>query len=260
MCEMAMTTGKMLQPPSSGTTVLPGFSATMLVGTRRQPSAAAHDALLPFFAMLFVATLAFIVTQTPRLPELPAPARNAVLVLHKAITALTPKFLVINAQAPAAATAYEQEMAMGPRQLLHRWDPLIAKASARFGVPAEWIRAVIRAESGGRTMTGEDQPITSRAGAMGLMQVMAETYRDMRLQYHLGADPYAPYDNIVAGTAYLRRLHARYGFPDMFAAYNDGPGNFERRQADGTQLPSETREYLTRVAGTVDRHHRRYRA
>jgi soluble lytic murein transglycosylase-like protein len=88
---------------------------------------------------------------------------------------------------------------------------------------------------------------------------MPETYNDMREAYGLGQDPYAPEDNIVAGTAYLRRLHARYGFPAMFAAYNDGPGNYERRMADGTSLPAETRNYVVEVAGSLERHHRHYR-
>src|SRR3546814_3954130 len=50
---------------------------------------------------------------------------------------------------------------------LDRWQPFIAEAADRFDIPAAWIRAVMQAESGGRT-TLDGSPITSRAGAMGL--------------------------------------------------------------------------------------------
>src|SRR3546814_6889793 len=54
---------------------------------------------------------------------------------------------------------------------VQRWRPFIAEASARFGIPAAWIERVMRAESGGRTRL-HGEPITSWAGAMGLMQLM----------------------------------------------------------------------------------------
>src|SRR3546814_7365352 len=47
---------------------------------------------------------------------------------------------------------------------LDRWQPFIAEAADRFDIPAAWIRAVMQAESGGRT-TLDGRPITSRAGA-----------------------------------------------------------------------------------------------
>jgi membrane-bound lytic murein transglycosylase B len=141
---------------------------------------------------------------------------------------------------------------MTPHQRMQRWAPLIAQASKRFGVPQSWIRAVMLAESGGRTMMGEGQPIISSAGAVGLMQLMPSTYADMRAQYGLGADPYNPHDNIIAGAAYLRWLRQKYDYPEMFAAYNDGPGNLEARLAAGGLLPAETRLYLVQVTGTVE--------
>jgi hypothetical protein len=129
--------------------------------------------------------------------------------------------------APMAALAFSQEQQMGFAALMHRWDPLIVQASRRFDVPEKWIRIVMQVESGGRTMSGEKQPIVSRAGAMGLMQLMPSTYRDMRAEFGLGPDPFAPRDNIFAGAAYLRWLNGKYGYPAMFAAYNDGPGHLE---------------------------------
>jgi len=121
-------------------------------------------------------------------------------------------------------------------------------------VPKAWIRTVMAHESGGRTMLGEDRPIVSRAGAVGLMQVLPATYDQMAEQHRLGANPFDARDNIMAGTAYLRWLHQRYGFPKMFAAYNAGPG----RVAQGGRLPAETRAYVggitksLKVAGNAD--------
>jgi hypothetical protein len=132
-----------------------------------------------------------------------------------------------------------------------RWDDFIAEASSKYSVPQSWIRAVMQAESGGRTMLAENQPITSTAGAMGLMQLMPQTYRDMRLQNGLGSDPYDPHDNIMAGTAYLRFLRSKYPYPTMFAAYNDGPGNLEARLVGGGLLPNETELYVARVTNTL---------
>jgi soluble lytic murein transglycosylase-like protein len=128
-----------------------------------------------------------------------------------------------------------------------RWRPLIAEASLRFGVPEPWIAAVIQAESAGRTHL-DGRPITSRAGAMGLMQVMPDTWAEMRRRYGLGSDPHDPRDNILAGTAYLRLMHDRFGYPGLFAAYNAGPGRYAEHLATGRPLPGETRRYIAQLA------------
>src|SRR5574338_368717 len=135
--------------------------------------------------------------------------------------------------------------AAGP---LDRWNGYIAEASARFGVPAEWIRRVMRAESGGRT-TLDGGPIRSRAGAMGLMQLMPRTWSEMRAAHGLGPDPHEPRDNILAGTAYLRAMYDRFGYPGLFAAYNAGPGHYARHLSTGGALPAETTAYLDKVSG-----------
>jgi hypothetical protein len=133
---------------------------------------------------------------------------------------------------------------------IDRWHPLIDEASCRFDLPVAWIRAVMRAESGGRTRL-DGRPITSRAGAMGLMQVMPETYEEMRQRYGLGPDPYDPRDNILAGAAYLREMYDRYGYPGFFAAYNAGPARFDEYLLDGRSLPAETRRYLAALNLTL---------
>jgi soluble lytic murein transglycosylase-like protein len=155
-----------------------------------------------------------------------------------------PKAVQHKAVAASSRAAFERERQMSFGQLMKRWNPIIAEASNRFDVPQSWIRAVMQAESGGRTTLIENQPITSSAGAMGLMQVMPSTYDDMRQQHGLGSDPYDPRDNILAGAAYLRWLRDKYPYPTLFAAYNDGPGNLEERLMRGGLLPAETRAYV----------------
>ena len=137
---------------------------------------------------------------------------------------------------------------MSTAELIDRWTPYIKEASRRFKISADWIKAVIRVESGGRTLSDDNQPITSSAGAMGIMQVMPETYRDRREEYGLGEDPHNPRDNILAGTAYLSWLKEKYGSPKMFAAYNAGPATLEAQSAGKHKLPKETRDYVKRIS------------
>jgi soluble lytic murein transglycosylase-like protein len=138
-----------------------------------------------------------------------------------------------------------------------RWRPHIAEASARFGIPEAWIERVMRAESGGMTTLG-GRPIRSRAGAMGLMQLMPGTWAEMRRRLGLGSDPHDPRDNILAGTAYLRLMHDRFGYPGLFAAYNAGPGRYAEHLATGRTLPGETRAYLSSVSGGTGQPASRY--
>lgn len=130
---------------------------------------------------------------------------------------------------------------------VERWRPFIAEASRRFGVPQAWIGAVMQAESRGR-MRANGHPITSPAGAMGLMQLMPATWSEMRAQHGLGPDPHDPHDNILAGTAYLRAMYDRFGYPGLFAAYNAGPGRYAGHLHSGKALPGETRDYIAQLA------------
>ena len=93
----------------------------------------------------------------------------------------------------------------------------------------------------------------SPKGAMGLMQIMPATWADLRQRYRLGANPYDAHDNIIAGAAYLRELHDRYGAPGFLAAYNAGPARWEYHLATGRPLPMETQAYLARLAPVVGR-------
>jgi cell division septation protein DedD len=127
------------------------------------------------------------------------------------------------------------------------WGPWVREASRRFDVPEAWIRGVMRQESGGRAGA------TSPVGAMGLMQVMPATYRDLQRRHDLGDDPYHPYDNLMAGTAYLREMYDLYGSPAFLAAYNAGPRRLEDYLYNHRGLPTETRNYVARVGPDVIR-------
>jgi len=135
---------------------------------------------------------------------------------------------------------------------IDRWRPLIEQASVRFGIPARWIEQVMTAESRGLTDIA-GHPIRSRAGAMGLMQLMPATWAAMRNRLGLGANPDDPGDNIQAGSFYLRSMYDRFGYPGVFAAYNAGPARYARSLGGGVRLPAETRTYLRMVAGGVAR-------
>ena len=126
------------------------------------------------------------------------------------------------------------------------WRVYVAEASVRFAIPIEWIEAVMRVESSGRTRLF-GRPIRSRAGAIGLMQLMPATWIELRAAYALGSDPDDAHDNILAGTAYLRLMYERFGYPGLFAAYNAGPGRYADHLVRGTVLPNETQRYLALV-------------
>jgi hypothetical protein len=142
----------------------------------------------------------------------------------------------------AAEAATPEEFPSGVTQ----WQSFITDAARQFGVPEAWIRGVMRAESGGHSVL-HGKPITSPKGAMGLMQIMPETYDTLRVQYGLGSDAYDPKDNILAGAAYLRQMYERYGYPSLFAAYNAGPKRLEDFLFRGRALPRETRNYVDRI-------------
>lgn len=147
----------------------------------------------------------------------------------------------------AAPDATPADAQQAPVERPSRNDPygaFIAEAAQRFGVREAWIRAVMRVESAGNVRA------ISSAGAMGLMQVMPATWAELRVRHRLGGNPYDPRDNILAGAAYLREMHDRYGSPGFLAAYNAGPGRYEDYLA-GRPLPAETRAYVATLAPIV---------
>lgn len=158
---------------------------------------------------------------------------RAVLLLLSGLASATSATLPVFAQTPPATRA-----AAGDPYAAH-----IAEASQRFGIPQAWIAAVKRAES------NNDLRAVSSTGALGLMQIMPETWAELRARYGLGSDAFDPRDNIIAGTAYLREMLDRYGtVPAMLAAYNAGPARYDEHLAAGRSLPAETRAYVALLA------------
>ncbi|MFC5386836.1 lytic transglycosylase domain-containing protein [Aquamicrobium segne] len=140
--------------------------------------------------------------------------------------------------APAPAILAETVQVTG-QQIDFSYDADIAEAAQRYGIPETWVRAVLVVESDG------DPLAVSSAGALGLMQVMPDTWAELRDVHHLGDDPFLPRDNIHAGTAYLRAMWDRYGnVGAMLAAYNSGPRRYDEYLESGRELPAETRAYV----------------
>ena len=155
-----------------------------------------------------------------------------------------------SAPASLGQTVYGASLSPRPRSSLtssSAWDPLVEEAALRFGIPPEWVRGVMRIESGGRARL-DGRPITSLAGAMGLMQVMPATFAELSKRYGLGGDPYEPRANILAGAAYLREMYDRFGSAHFLAAYNAGPGRVEDYLRSGGALPYETQRYVATLA------------
>jgi hypothetical protein len=121
-----------------------------------------------------------------------------------------------------------------------QYEPIIRQASKMYGVDPGLIRAVIRAESNFKNES------TSPKGAMGLMQIMPETAKDLGIR-----DAYDAQENIMGGTRYLKGLLDRYrgDVPTALAAYNWGMGNVERRPE---KLPRETQVYINRIQRFMD--------
>jgi soluble lytic murein transglycosylase-like protein len=143
---------------------------------------------------------------------------------------------------------------------VRRFNALIEQASFRHGVDANLLAIVVLVESGG------DPIASSPAGAMGLMQIMPETGREIARERgmltHVDARLYDPAYNIDFGAYYLAKQLRRFHTPDpnltierAAAAYNGGPGRLARHLGSGEPLPAETMRYKRWVTGMwQDRH------
>ena len=112
----------------------------------------------------------------------------------------------------------------------------------RYDIDPNLIKAIIKAES------GFDRYAVSRKGAQGLMQLMPDTAREMRV-----SDPFNPEQNIAGGVRYLRKLLKMFNGDLVLslAAYNAGPGQVKR--SGGVPQFNETRRYIKRVLSYYDR-------
>ena len=160
------------------------------------------------------------------------------------VVAIAP--IVVQIAAPIAFTSSVRAQAVMHPETIDRFAEFVAEASTRLAVPASWIRAVMRIESSG------DQRATSPRGALGLMQVMPNTWVELSTRYDLGLDPFDARDNILAGAAYLKEMHDRFGSAGFLAAYHAGPWRYEQHLVTGKPLPSETTAYVAAVTPLLD--------
>ena len=124
-----------------------------------------------------------------------------------------------------------------------RFEPLVLEHAARQSLRPELVRAVIQVES------GFNPRALSPKGAMGLMQLMPQTARELGVR-----DAFDPAENIRGGTRYLRQLLDKYrGNEELaLAAYNAGSGAVDKY---GRQVPPyrETRDYVRKVGSAAAR-------
>jgi hypothetical protein len=123
-------------------------------------------------------------------------------------------------------------------------DKIIRRVSSDHEVDPALVKAVIAAES------NFEASAVSRAGAVGLMQLMPATAADMGVEA-----PFEPQQNVRGGVRYLKLLLERFDALDhALAAYNAGPETVARH--DGIPPYPETRAYVARVL----RFYSRYRS
>ncbi|MGA8474535.1 MAG: lytic transglycosylase domain-containing protein [Candidatus Cybelea sp.] len=117
-----------------------------------------------------------------------------------------------------------------------------AAAGARAsGLDPALIRAVIGVESGG------DPRAVSRAGAVGIMQLMASTASDCGIP-----DRYDALANVQCGSRALATLIHQYGLPQAIEAYNYGANNVARVSGHLSRMPLETQRYVVDVVTAYD--------
>jgi len=157
------------------------------------------------------------------------------------------------------------DRALYPRE----YSELVEKYAKQYDVPENLVYAVIRTES------SFNPKAVSRAGAVGLMQMMPSTFRwltDDILAEGLEDDAlYDPEVNIRYGTYYLRRMYDRYGdWETALASYNAGSGNVDSWLLDPVltdwrgdliteRIPfEETKNYVKKVVKAYDAYNRLY--
>lgn len=123
----------------------------------------------------------------------------------------------------------------------HAYDAFIREASTRYRVDATLLRSVMQAES------AFDALAVSRAGAMGLMQLMPDVAAELGVE-----DPFDPRQNVMGGARYLRRLLDQYrgNVPLALASYNAGATNVA--QYGGVPPFPETQKYVKQITRLVD--------
>lgn len=165
-------------------------------------------------------------------------AKGTLILSDRPINSPTPVYEVVGAPSYRTTTPVERA------SVADTIETLVVEHAERQDLRPELVRAVIQVES------GFNPRATSPKGAMGLMQLMPQTARELGV-----ANPYDPAENIRGGTTYLRQLLDRYDGDERLAlaAYNAGAGAVDRY---GRTVPPyrETRDYVRRIsakAGTT---------
>jgi soluble lytic murein transglycosylase-like protein len=126
----------------------------------------------------------------------------------------------------------------------HKYENEIISAAEKIGLPKEIAIHAAFKETGNLK---NPETARSRAGAIGVMQLMPGTAKE------LGVDPYNPQENIMGGVTYLKKLYDKYQDPQLtLMAYNAGPGRLDRalKSEKGiASLPSETLAYRMAQGG-----------
>ena len=186
------------------------------------------EGLLMAWRMSSVSAVAMILASTPSVATVLELGGDGRVIVHSEARERP-------ARAAAPAVANSSTIARPPRQLRAGFEA----AARSYDLSPELIEAVAAAES--RFKTDARSP----AGAIGVMQLMPATARD------LGVDPQLPGQNIRGGTAYLRMLLNRYAGDVIkaLAAYNAGPGAVDRH--GGVPPYAETQAYVARILGRL---------
>ena len=118
-----------------------------------------------------------------------------------------------------------------------RYSSFINAAAERYNLAPELIQAIIKIESSFNPFA------ISERGAMGLMQLMPETAKEMNVE-----SPFEAEENIMGGSRYLRKLHDLFAgdLQLVLAAYNAGPNRILENNHRIPRIP-ETEEYVKKV-------------
>ena len=142
---------------------------------------------------------------------------------------------------------YEADLTPLPSPVIPAAAPLsidqhVARAGEANGVDADFIRSVIKAES------GSNPKAVSRKGAQGLMQLMPATASKLGVK-----DSFDPEQNVNGGTQFLRELLVKYNgdAAKALAAYNAGPQRVQ--QYHGVPPYQETRQYVAKIIRDYNR-------
>jgi len=137
------------------------------------------------------------------------------------------------------------QTSVGSVNLPHAYKDIIRHYASSYRLEEALVKAVIKTES------NYNPQAVSKKGARGLMQLIPETARMLRVN-----DPFDPMQNIRGGSNYLRLMLDQFnGNLDLaLAAYNAGPNAVQRH--GGIPPYEETRTYVQRVRRYLDLYRR----